>query len=127
MSPLQLLRQTKHIARWVLLWFALSLTAAVAAPLVHPQAMTLVCTSAGQLKLVADTSAQTGKGALGAVGDHHSMNCVLCLALDAPPAQASDLPLALLSARDVLVRATLAWVPQRYTSQMSARGPPALA
>ena len=40
------------VGRWVLLWFVLSLGVAVASPLVNPQAMELVCSSAGSITVV---------------------------------------------------------------------------
>ena len=52
MSSLQSLRQARSVIRWMLVWFALSIGVAVAAPVVNPQALTLVCTTAGVVKLV---------------------------------------------------------------------------
>ena len=52
MLLLQALRQSKWIARCVLVWFALSMAVAVAAPDVNPQATVLVCSAAGAVKLV---------------------------------------------------------------------------
>ncbi|MDB5849508.1 MAG: hypothetical protein JWP29_3260 [Rhodoferax sp.] len=69
----------RRLVRWVLLCFALSLTAAIASPLVRPQAMELVCSSAGSVKLVMK-SADGGQAAAG-----HLLDCPLCVALNAPP------------------------------------------
>ena len=49
------LRQLHALGRLVLLWFVLSLGVAVASPLVHPQAMELVCSSAGAVKVIVQT------------------------------------------------------------------------
>ena len=38
------LRNSVSLARLVMAWFALTLGLAIASPLVHPQAMELVCT-----------------------------------------------------------------------------------
>ena len=46
------IRQAKNLARFVLVWFALSLGVAMASPLVAPKAMELVCTTGGAMKVV---------------------------------------------------------------------------
>ena len=81
MSVLALLRQTRHLARLVLAGFVLTLTCAIAAPAIHPQSMVLVCGAAGEVKLVAlgDTGEEAPASA------HHTLDCVLCLAISAPP------------------------------------------
>ena len=69
----------RRFARWVLLCFALSLTAAIASPLVRPQAMELVCSSAGSVKLVVKSEG----GGPSPAG--HVLECPLCVVLNAPP------------------------------------------
>lgn len=130
MSALQFLRQSKHIARWVLVWFALSLTAAVAAPVVNPQNLMLVCTAAGQVKLVdaaskADTALQ-GTG-LAATSLHAHLDCVLCLALDVPSTQEVMLPALLPTASAQPSVWADPWVSRLRAHNSSARGPPAVA
>ena len=49
---LQTLRNAQTIARFVLVWFVLSMGAAIASPLVNPQAMELICSGTGVMKLV---------------------------------------------------------------------------
>jgi ABC-type transport system involved in cytochrome c biogenesis permease component len=125
MSPLQFLRQSKHIARWVLVWFALSITAAVAAPVLNPQGLTLVCTAAGQTKLV-------GIGTVGNAADvgadvHQHLDCVLCLSLNAPPMPDMQWPLLATFAADKPVRVSDLHVPQLRALTLPARGPPATA
>ena len=76
-------RFARHLARWVLLCFALSLGLAIASPLVRPQALELVCSSAGAVKLLlkgADGSTQVASQ----MGD-----CPLCITPAAPPPVAS--------------------------------------
>src|SRR5690606_37534878 len=47
-SPvMQMLRNSRFLARLVMAWFMLTLGIAVASPIVHPQAMEVVCTSSG--------------------------------------------------------------------------------
>ena len=72
-------RTARLIARWVLMWFALSLGAAIASPLINPRATEMVCTGAGLMKLVV----QTDDGATELVG--LSLDCPLCANLSAPP------------------------------------------
>lgn len=104
--------------RWVLLWFVLSLGAAVASPIVHPQAVELVCSTAGAVKAVV----QTDEGAQ-ELGASHA-DCPLCLPTGAPPAaegRAVDLPLP----QGRLARAIPARLPAPGAAPLEARGPPA--
>jgi hypothetical protein len=116
MSLLQALRQSKYIARFMLVWFALAMAVAVAAPVVNPQGSQLVCSASGAVKLVgADDAAPM---------QSHGLDCVLCLALNAPPALATlslDAPTFLSYA---LQAAPDAWVVKRTVTPLSARGPP---
>lgn len=77
---MQTLRNAHTLARLVLLWFALSLGAAVAAPLIQPQALQLVCSAPGNVKLVAAS-------AEGQATDPSSpaLHCPLCAAVGALP------------------------------------------
>jgi hypothetical protein len=61
MSLLHTLRNSPWLAKWALLWFALTLGVAVASPLVNPQDELVICTSAGmvKVKLHADGSLST--------------------------------------------------------------------
>jgi hypothetical protein len=120
MSLLQALRQSKFLARCVLVWFALSMAVAVAAPIVNPQPTALVCSAAGAVKLVsagADDSAPV---------QNHLLECVLCLASSAPPVQTMrdlDSPDLLSFA---LQPAPSAWVAKRTAAPLLARGPPSV-
>ena len=125
MFALQYLRQSKHIARWVLVWFALSITAAVAAPVLNPQGLTLVCSAAGQTKLVGTSTA--GNAADLAADVHQHLDCVLCLSLNAPPALDVQWPLPATFAADKPVRMSDPHVPQLRALTLPARGPPATA
>jgi hypothetical protein len=119
MPLLQALRQSKFIARCVLVWFALAMAAAVAAPVVNPQGTQLVCSAAGTVKLVnagADESAPM---------QSHLLDCVLCLAFSGPPAQTvsgPEAPTNLLSF--ALQPAPSPWVARRTAAPLLARGPP---
>jgi hypothetical protein len=119
MSLLQTLRQSKFLARCVLVWFALAMAVAVAAPVVSPQSSQLVCSASGAVKLVGtgtDDSAPL---------QGHGLDCVMCLALHAPPAQTHpgfEAPKRLSYA---LPFAPTAWVVKRTAASFFARGPPA--
>ena len=52
---MQTLRHAHLLARFVLVWFVCALGVAVASPMVHPQAMELVCSSGGAVKLLVKT------------------------------------------------------------------------
>ena len=73
------LRRARHLVRWMLAWFVLSLGVAAASPLVQPQAIDIVCSAAGQLK----TGLLTDDGAVELGGAQ--LDCALCLAASAPP------------------------------------------
>ncbi len=61
--------------------FVLSMGVAVAAPVLKPQALTLICTAAGSVKLVAgaDSPADNSDTGLPAGMQAHALDCVLCL------------------------------------------------
>ena len=69
----------RRLARWVLLCFALSLGVAIASPLTHPQAMELVCSSSGSVKLLV-TAPDGSTQVVSQMGD-----CPLCITAGAPP------------------------------------------
>lgn len=73
-------RPGTDLVRWVLLWFTLSLGAAIASPVVHPLAMELVCTGSGSVKAIVHTD--DGAQELGA----GHLDCPLCMLGAAPPA-----------------------------------------
>ncbi len=52
LQTLQILRTAHRITRFVLVWFVLSLGAAIASPLVSPQATELICSGTGVMKLL---------------------------------------------------------------------------
>ena len=64
---------------WVLAWFMASLGVAIASPLVHPQSIEVICSSAGTMKLLVQTD--DGPVEMGAMG----MDCPLCAIAGAPP------------------------------------------
>jgi len=122
MFTLQRFRPLVHglLGRAVLLWFALSMAAAIASPIVHPQAMELVCSAAGAVKVVVQTD--DGVQELGAT----HFDCPMCLLTGAPPPAPAVLrlpqPQPLGHALQPIVAARLA---QATAAPLPARGPPA--
>ncbi len=113
------LRLHRHLARLILAWFVLALGVAVASPLVHPKPMQLVCSGTGGAKLVAPAADDQG------TPSGHSLDCPLCLVLDAPPAPVwgagvHDRPLSHVNPSFSTVH-----VAAQAITTLSARGPPA--
>ena len=123
MVSLQSLREARSIVRWMLVWFALSTGVAVAAPVVNPQALTLICTTAGNVKFVAE-SAGDDTGGLASGMQAHTLDCVMCLPAGVPPVSSTVLH-AGPAARSPQPAALPERVPARLANAASARGPPA--
>jgi hypothetical protein len=133
MSTLHYLRHGRIIARLVLALFTLAMAVAIAAPVFNPQGMALVCSVAGQVKLIsvegnaslngAGSGAPTGS----AMDTSHGWNCVLCIALDAPPVPADIAHLVVQPAASLLVRSSHEALPAEPARTFPARGPPAWA
>ena len=81
MTCLQTLRNTPWLAKLALLWFALTLGAAVAAPAVNPQQELVICTGTGMLKVVL---ADDGTFTTAASGAGNTLFCPLCMVGGAP-------------------------------------------
>jgi hypothetical protein len=76
---MQTLRNAHLIARFMLVWFALSIGVAIASPMVKPQGLQLVCSGSGSMKVVA--SNDDGKSG----SSSHTLECPLCASISAPP------------------------------------------
>ena len=76
---MQNLRNAKLIARFVLVWFALSIGVAIASPMVMPQGMQFICSGAGAMKVIVNSD----DGKVPATG--HTLSCPLCASIGAPP------------------------------------------
>jgi hypothetical protein len=115
------LRHTRNLARLVLAWFVLSLGVAIASPVIHPQAMELVCSAAGAIKVVVQTD--DGARELGA----SQLDCPMCVPNGAPPpvAQAIDLP-GILPLGHAVQSIPAARLAAATAAPLPARGPPAL-
>lgn len=102
----------------VLAWFMASMGVAIASPLVNPQAIEVICSGAGTIKLLVQTD--DGTVEMGAVG----MDCPLCSIASAPPPVALatlPLPQPLAHALQPVEAARIAAI---TAAPLPARGPP---
>jgi len=114
------LRSARFLARLVLAWFVLSLGVAVASPMVHPQAMELVCTGTGAMKVLIKTADGVKEVS------SHTLDCPLCATAGTPPpvARSAAQPAQPLShALRPVPAAHIAWL---TAAPLPARGPPPL-
>ena len=114
------LRRLRLLACCMVAGFALSVGVATASPFVQPQAMELICSAQGDVKLrmLSDDGAQEQRG--------HTLDCPLCVHLGgaAPPPHARlHLPILQLRAHTVHPIAA-AHIAARPAAPLPARGPP---
>ncbi len=119
MFSLQTMRQSRALIRWMLACFALAIGVAVAAPVVNPQALSLVCSAGGSVKLVVADDVDGGAPATMA----HTLDCVMCLPAGAPPASA-DVVVPAVALTDVLRTGPPRHITWRTADPASARAPP---
>jgi hypothetical protein len=117
---MQSLRHVHRIARFVLVWFALSIGVAIAAPLVHPQGLQLVCSASGSNKFIASDDGQ-------AQGASLTLDCPLCAGVGAPPPQTPALFSAAAPRFFVLPLQDGCCLPLASAAPPPARGPPKLS
>jgi hypothetical protein len=119
MAAMQTLRHARQLTRFVLVWFALALGAAMASPLVSPKSIDLVCSSGGVMKLVAPEDADSTQPS-------NNLDCPLCMSVAFPPA-----PLALQVVKPsplshALQPIAAAHIASATAPPLPSRGPPAL-
>jgi hypothetical protein len=122
MFSLQSLRNAHRLTCFVLVWFALFVGAAVASPLVKPEAVQLVCSAIGGVKLVQTDAA--GDGSSGAAALHTALDCPACLPLIAPPAADVFAPLPTGHLSHVLQPLPAARLASLLGQPWKARAPP---
>jgi hypothetical protein len=119
--PMQYMRSAHNIARFVLVWFALSIGVAIASPLVKPQSMQLICSDSGAMKVL--TSNDDGNTPT----TGHTLDCLLCAGIGAPPPLVASIkfdpvqPLAY-----ALQSIASAHIVSATAAPLPARGPPSL-
>lgn len=107
------------LGRMLLAWFALSLGVAIASPLVNPQAMELVCSGAGVMKVV--VKAADGVQELG----QSHLDCPMCMPLAAPPPVAAGGAVPPPSPLSHVLRPVVAArIAAATAAPLPARGPP---
>ena len=121
MFSLQSLRNAHRLTRFVLVWFALFVGVAVASPLVKPEAVQLVCTAMGGVKLVQVDVAGSDVGAAAA---HTALDCPACLPLIAPPVADLLAPLPTGNLSHVLQPLPAARLASLLGQPWQARAPP---
>ena len=117
------LRRLRLLACFLLAWFAVAIGVATASPLVHPQAMELICSAAGDVKLIvlSDDGAQGQRG--------HTLDCPLCVHLGgaAPPPPGGLCLQVMQPLAHALRPIALAHIAARTAAPLPARGPPAVS
>src|SRR6218665_1737100 len=87
LSPMQTLRHVRWLVRLVLAGVVMSIGVAGASPMLHPQALGLICSGAGVIEL----RSHTDGGAVPQSG--HQPDCPLCVQVGAPaPGRLADQP-----------------------------------
>ena len=121
MIVLQGLRQHRavRVARFMLVWFALSLGAAIASPLLNPQSTELICTGTGVMKLLVKSDDGSGSEVASRM-----LDCPLCATLAAPPPADNIGTQAPRFSGCVLQTARAANHVVRTAAPLLARGPP---
>lgn len=122
MTLLQSLRNAPWLANLALLWFALTLGAAVASPLVNPQTELVICTGAGMLKVVLADDGSVSTAATSDSGD--TLFCPLCLLAGAPPPVVLNTVAAPQPLAHALQRIPAAVIAARTAAPPPARAPP---
>lgn len=107
----------QFLARVVLAWLALSLGVAIASPMVQPQALELVCSAAGAVKVLV----QTDDGTQDLGGMH--LDCPLCMLGGAPP----PLPVVAVIAHPLPLGRAVQSIPAARIAAATAALPPARA
>ena len=111
------------LGRCVLAWFALSMGAAVASPLVQPHGFELICTSTGAVKLI--VIGDDGSSDHIVLGAGH-LDCPMCLPHAAPPPPALQLPPPAASLFGMRFNPWSGLASRRLPPPSTARGPPLL-
>ena len=120
---MQRLRTLTLLRLWALAWFACSLAAAVASPLVKPQQFERVCSMSGTFMLVAVGADEDGGAALGSMGT----DCPLCAShAGAPPPLLLALPPRTQPLAHAMRPIEAARLVAATAAPLPARGPPAL-
>ena len=119
---MQTLRNAHLIARFVLVWFALSIGVAIASPIVKPQGMALICTGTGVMKVLVKADDGSTKEVA-----TKTMECPLCATVSAPPPVTSQTAEPVQPLAYVMQRIPAAHIAAVTGAPPPARGPPAFS
>ncbi|MES2950952.1 MAG: DUF2946 family protein [Pseudomonadota bacterium] len=120
MHAMQTLRNAHLFARFVLVWFVLSMGVAIASPLVQPKSMQLICSAAGAVTVQFDIEG----GDADAGSQANMLDCPLCAAVSPPPPQVSLQVLAPMGLMFSLQMPEDAQSTRRSAAPFPPRGPP---
>ncbi len=124
MFSLQSLRNAHRFTRFLLVWLVLFVGAAVASPLVKPEAVQLVCSAIGGVKLVqVDAAGAVVDGAAA----HAALDCPACLPLIAPPLGKVLAPMPTGNLSHVLQHLPAARLASLLGQPWQARAPPSFS
>lgn len=120
MQPMSRLRHATLLARFVLVWFALAMGAAIASPIIKPQAMELICSAAGSIKVLVktDDGAKEMSGVM--------LDCPLCATAGTPPPAVRNRAEPAQPLSYVLQPVPAAHIAWLTAAPLPARGPPQL-
>ena len=122
MANMKMPRTFSALRLWVLAWFMASLGVAMAAPIVHPQPIQVICASTGTIMLLM----QNDDGTVEKMGTS-GMDCPLCSPAGAPPAVSIGSVIPPLPLAHALQPITAARIAAATAAPLPARGPPSLS
>ena len=120
MPLFHMLRSSRWLPRAALLWFALTLCAAVASPVLHPQGEQVICSGMGMQKVLINEDGTTTTSAVSGI------SCPLCLVGGAPPVASTPFMAAVQIHGNMLPSAPAPHIASFTATQPPARGPPTL-
>lgn len=109
------------LVRAVMLWLMLAFTAAVAAPIVQPQSMELLCSGSGSVKLLVGGSDEADMAA------NMAPDCPVCLQASAPPPRSELLVVSPPTRFEALCITVVSHPVRLSLPPLPARGPPGAA
>ncbi len=118
---LQFLRNANRLSRFLQVWLVLFFGSAVVSPLVKPEAVHLVCTVVGGLKLVQVDAAGAD---VDSVASHTALDCPTCLPMIAPPVADVLAPLPAGHLSHVLQTLSASRLASLLAQPWQARAPP---
>ncbi len=118
---MQPLRQAQRLAKFILVWFALSIGVAIASPIIKPQNIELICSGSGAMKLLAIADDGSSVATPG-----NMLDCPLCAQTSAPPPVTQPHAKPAQPLTYALRGIPAAHIAERTAAPLPARGPPSL-